>query len=101
MHEHLRDLNVNLQEGRTAEAARHAAALVAGGNLLGLLQQAPETWLKGDQSDLSIEDAIARRNVARKSRDFAEADLIRGELMAKGVILEDKPGGKTEWRREK
>jgi cysteinyl-tRNA synthetase len=101
MHEHLRDLNVNLQEGRTAEAARHAASLVAGGNLLGLLQQAPETWLKGDQSDLSIEDAIARRNVARKSRDFAEADLIRGELMAKGVILEDKPGGKTEWRREK
>jgi cysteinyl-tRNA synthetase len=101
MHEHLRDLNVNLQEGRTAEAARHAASLVAGGNLLGLLQQAPETWLKGDQSDLSIEDAIARRNAARKSRDFAEADLIRGELMAKGVILEDKPGGKTEWRREK
>jgi cysteinyl-tRNA synthetase len=101
MHEHLRDLNVNLQEGRTAEAARHAASLVAGGNLLGLLQQAPETWLKGDQSDLSIEDAIARRNAARKSRDFAEADRIRGELMAKGVILEDKPGGKTEWRREK
>ena len=101
MHEHLRDLNVNLQEGRTAEAARHAVSLIAGGNLLGLLQQAPETWLKGDQSDLSIEDAIARRNAARKSRDFAEADRIRGELMAKGVILEDKPGGKTEWRREK
>jgi cysteinyl-tRNA synthetase len=101
MHEHLRDLNVNLQEGRIAEAARHAASLIAGGNLLGLLQQAPETWLKGDQSDLSIEDAIARRNAARKSGDFAEADRIRGELMAKGVILEDKPGGKTEWRREK
>ena len=43
----------------------------------------------------------ARRNAARKSRDFAEADRIRAELTDKGVILEDKPGGKTEWRREK
>ena len=101
MHEHLRDLNVNLQEGRTAEAAPHAASLVAAGNLLGLLQQDPEAWLKGDRSDLTIEDAIARRNAARKARDFAEADRIRAELMEKGVILEDKPGGKTEWRREK
>jgi cysteinyl-tRNA synthetase len=101
LHEHLRDLNVNLQEGRTAAALPHAASLIAGGNLLGLLQQDPEAWLKGDQSDLTIEDAIARRNGARKSRDFAEADRIRAELLAKGVILEDKPGGKTEWRREK
>src|SRR6266700_722510 len=37
MHEHLRDLNVNLQEGRSAEAARHASALLAAGTLLGLL----------------------------------------------------------------
>jgi cysteinyl-tRNA synthetase len=101
MHEHLRDLNVNLQEGRHEEAMPHAASLVAAGNLLGLLQQGPETWLKGDQSDLTIEDAVARRNAARKSRDFAEADRIRAELMEKGVILEDKPGGKTEWRRER
>jgi cysteinyl-tRNA synthetase len=105
MHEHLRDLNVNLGEGRTAEAARHAASLVAAGDLLGLLQQDPEIWLKGDQSDdatgAAIEDAIARRNEARKSRDFAAADRIRDELAAQGVILEDKPGGKTAWRREK
>jgi cysteinyl-tRNA synthetase len=101
MHEHLRDLNVNLQEGRTAEAARQASALLAAGTVLGLLQQNPDTWLKGDQTDLSIEDAIARRNTARKSRDFAEADRIRAALTEKGVILEDKPGGKTEWRREK
>jgi cysteinyl-tRNA synthetase len=105
MHEHLRDLNVNLGEGRTAEAARHVASLVAAGDLLGLLQQDPEIWLKGDQSDdatgAAIEDAIARRNEARKSRDFAAADRIRDELAAQGVILEDKPGGKTAWRREK
>jgi cysteinyl-tRNA synthetase len=101
MHEHLRDLNVNLQEGRMADAAREASALLVAGTLLGLVQQNPEAWLKGDQSDLSIEDAIACRNAARKARDFAEADRIRAELTEKGVILEDKPGGKTEWRREK
>jgi len=102
MHEHLRDLNVNLGEGRTAEASRHAASLVAAGSLLGLLQQNPEIWLKGDQGDdAAIAEAIERRNAARKSRDFGAADRIRDELAAQGVILEDKPGGKTAWRREK
>src|SRR5260221_5250955 len=105
MHEHLRDLNVNLGEGRTAEAARHAASPVAAGDLLGLLQRDPEIWLKGDQSDdatgAAIEDAIECRNAARKNRDFAAADRIRDELAAQGVILEDKPGRKTAWRRDK
>jgi cysteinyl-tRNA synthetase len=102
LHEHLRDLNVNLQEGRIADAAPHLAALRAGGALLGILQDDPESWLKGGrdgEDDAGIEDAIARRNAARKSRDFAEADRIRAELLAQGVVLEDKPGGKTEWRR--
>jgi len=102
LHEHLRDLNVNLQEGRFVDAAPHFAAVRAGGALLGILQQDPESWLKGgrDGEDYAgIEDAIARRNAARKSRDFAEADRIRAELLAQGVVLEDKPGGKTEWRR--
>jgi len=97
MHEHLRDLNVNLGEGRMVEASRHAASLVAAGSLLGLLQQNPEIWLKGDPGDdaagAAIAEAIERRNAARKSRDFAAADRIRDRLQAAGWVVEDTSGG--------
>ena len=32
-------------------------------------------------------------------KDFTKADLIRQSLLAQGIVLEDKPGGITEWRR--
>jgi len=44
-----------------------------------------------------IEDRIAARDKARKSKDFKEADRIRAELAAKGVEIEDTPSG-TKWR---
>ena len=42
---------------------------------------------------------IVQRLDARKAKNFAEADRIRTELAIRGIVLEDKPGGKTEWRR--
>jgi cysteinyl-tRNA synthetase len=41
---------------------------------------------------------IAARQMARKTKDFAESDRIRDVLMADGIILEDGPTG-THWRR--
>jgi cysteinyl-tRNA synthetase len=46
-----------------------------------------------------IEELISERQRARKAKNFSEADRIRTELAIRGILLEDKPGGKTEWRR--
>ncbi len=75
--------------------------LLAGGRLLGLLEQAPETWFQGGADDEAdeIEALIQARNAARMSKDFAEADRIRDRLKDRGVVLEDGPQG-TTWRRE-
>jgi cysteinyl-tRNA synthetase len=100
MHEILRDLNLALQAGNITDAADRASELRAAGALLGLLQQEPDSWLRGGGDESGIADLISQRNAARKARNFAEADRIRAELAKQGVILEDKPGGATEWRRE-
>jgi cysteinyl-tRNA synthetase len=42
---------------------------------------------------------IQARQAAKMAKDFSTADLIRKELLAEGILLEDKPGGQTEWRR--
>jgi cysteinyl-tRNA synthetase len=95
LHEILSELN----KAGDAAKPRHKAELVASGALLGLLQQAPEAWLKGDTGEgAEIDALIARRNAARQSRDFAEADRIRTDLAIRGILLEDGPQG-TTWRR--
>ncbi|HYM31407.1 MAG TPA: cysteine--tRNA ligase [Candidatus Cybelea sp.] len=100
LHDNLRALNNSIKSGNAADIARLATGLTAAGAILGLLGQSPEAWLKGDNEDKGAIDAlIARRIEAKKAKNFAEADRIRDELAGKGIVLEDKPGGRTEWRR--
>ncbi|MDE2306535.1 MAG: cysteine--tRNA ligase [Gammaproteobacteria bacterium] len=99
-----RELNTAKAEGRTAAAATQAASLRELGGMLGLLQQDPAAFLKrgaGAQvlDDAAIEALIGARREARARKDYAEGDRIRDRLAAAGVVIEDKPGGATAWRR--
>ncbi len=74
-------------------------------NLMGLLQQDPEQWFKQARgadadsiSEAEIEAAIAKRQQAKADKDYAGADQVREDLLAKGVVLEDSREG-TTWRR--
>jgi cysteinyl-tRNA synthetase len=90
---------------RTSSDAERSAlqtALERGGRLMGLLEANPLDWLRGsDKTEAQrIEQRIAARAAARRQRRFGEADRIRAELAAEGIILEDKPGGTTTWWRK-
>jgi cysteinyl-tRNA synthetase len=76
-----------------------AGVLKALGATVGLLQEDPAKFLQGGVK-FDVAALIQERIDARKSRNFARADEIRKELEAAGIILEDKPGGTTEWRRK-
>jgi len=83
------------------EIQSHRVRLCAAGNLLGLLQRDPEEWFRGNASvDESAEfDALAKaRHAARQTKDWAEADRIRDEGTARGIVFEDGPDG-TTWRK--
>lgn len=84
---------------KSAELVRQLKEL---GGVLGMLQLEPEVFVKGATDDIDanwVEEMIQKRRDAKKARDFATADAIRAELLEKGVVLEDAPGGVTTWRR--
>lgn len=84
------------------EKAAIKVQMLAAGRLLGILQQDPESWLQsaGQGTDVDreeVERLLERRKAARAAKDFEQADQIRDQLEAEGVILEDGPEG-TRWR---
>jgi cysteinyl-tRNA synthetase len=101
-----REINRN-REMHPGKANVLAGCLRRLGAILGLLQSDPETYLRasvageGTAEGMSagqVEELIACRISARTAKDWAEADRIRDEIDAAGIILEDGPDG-TTWRR--
>jgi cysteinyl-tRNA synthetase len=109
------------QAKKLTQAAALGAELRSLGSVLGLAQVDPAKWARlestvmeaearngvgeGDGApatrltDSEIDQRIADRIAARKAKNWAESDRIRDELTQAGIILEDKPGGTTAWRR--
>jgi len=87
-----------------ARAGALASLLRRLGNLLGILQDDPEAYLRGGEpgteglADADIDALIERRVQAKKDRNWADADAIRDQLKEAGIVLEDSPSG-TTWRR--
>ena len=92
----LHELRGEVNRGKSRELA---ALLKSLGGSIGLLQADPAAFLQGGVK-LDVDALIAQRLAARKAKDFERADTIRKELEASGIVLEDKPGGTTEWRRK-
>jgi cysteinyl-tRNA synthetase len=92
------DLATEVNKSQSPQMARQFKALAA---VVGLLERSPHEFLQGsgEQSPEAIQQMIAARIVAKKARNFAESDKIRADLLAAGIILEDKPDGTTNWRR--
>ncbi|MFP4105513.1 MAG: cysteine--tRNA ligase [Phycisphaerae bacterium] len=90
---------------QSADASDDAPALLAGaavtivqlGRIIGLFEKQRES---GDMQldEAEIQQLINERLEAKKEKSFARADEIRDELAAKGIQLEDTPGG-TIWRK--
>ena len=86
--------NTNVQEGSSAEFAAHTLEVMTKlCDVLGLILDKKEEIL-----DEEIENLITERQAARKAKDFARADEIRGLLLDKGIELKDTREG-VKWKR--
>jgi cysteinyl-tRNA synthetase len=100
-----REVNSARGAKRLDQVAALSSELRELSGVLGLAQLDPAEWFRLSAKthpafeDVEIERRIQARIAARQARNWPESDRIRDELAAAGVILEDKPGGATTWRR--
>jgi len=76
--------------------------LILLGSLMGILQEDPKSWFEINQSNKDfnkeeIDNLISERNEAKINKDYAKADMIRDELMKKGIEIMDSSSG-TSWK---
>ena len=90
------DLANEVNKTKSQDAVNLLTNLAA---VLGLLERNPDEFLQGVTSgDMNVEAMIQARMIAKKNKNFAEADAIRKQLADTGIVLEDTSQG-TTWRR--
>lgn len=80
-----------------AEITRAALAWAEAEGRLG--EASPDLVKNLSLSDAEIDALVTERTQAKKSRNFARADAIRNDLLAKGILIEDSKDG-VRWRRK-
>ena len=92
----VKDINLNVNDGVQSKALVEYAIRIFDElvGVLGLLYNRKAASSLDDE----IEALIQQRNDARKNKNWAEADRIRDELKAQGIVLEDTPQG-VKWHR--
>lgn len=83
---------------RSENKAGIKSQMLALGQLLGLFQYTPHQWRTLGVDKDAVDALIAARQEARRSKDYAEADRIRQQLLDMGITLADGVHG-TEWRK--
>ena len=88
------ELAAEINRGKSPQVAGLLKTL---GGVLGLLQCDPKAFLQAGAGldEASIQQQIVARAAAKKARNFTEADRIRDELLAQGIVLKDSAGGTT------
>jgi len=114
------ELNKAKKRNDEVKAAELAGALKKLGGLLGMLQANPRDWLQGKASVFGeayqltipiqfnvvelteeyIDQQIQLRLEAKQNKNWSKADEIRDGLKQLRIILEDRPDGTTDWRRD-
>lgn len=101
-----REINSARAAGQPDRVAGLGDELRTLAGVLGLARVEPAEWFRRSAraastlGDAEIERRIQERLAARKAKNWPQSDRIRDELAAAGILVEDKPGGVTTWRRQ-
>ena len=96
--EYVRDANSAMDSGefRAGDVAGALGFLTQFDAIFDVLRPGGKS---GEMADADVERMVAERTAAKKARDFAGADRIRGELLERGIVIEDTKSG-VRWKRK-